>query len=212
MIDAIILAVEYVAGVLGIPAILAHAVAVAAVLSAGCLGVIGKERRQRLMQALRKAGRRLRGNGGTTAALVLVVALGGCSAFQGNTLGETRIQTDFQGNSVKRIEAGGTLVKQMRESGLSGEQVATVMQAVTRPLPQRMSLTDGKDKASITWSVDVAKGKADYSASDVRATDPAKVRAAIAKEAGDDAVAAIEKALPGGISGLIKKLSSAGVL
>ena len=212
MIDAIIVAVEYVAGVLGIPAILVHAIAIGAVLGAGCLGVIGKGRRKRLMQALCKAGGRLRNKSGPTAAILLAVVLGGCSAFQGNTLGETRIETEFQGESVQRIEATAPLVKQMRESGLSGEQVAVVMQAVTRPLPSRMALYDGKDKASVTWSVDVAKGKADYSASDVRATDPAKVKAAIAEAAGDDAVKAIDKALPGGISGLIKALSSAGVL
>ena len=212
MIDAIIVAVEYVAGVLGVPAILVHAVAVVAVLGGGCMGVIGKGRRKRLVQALRKVGGRLRNKGGPTAAVLFAVALGGCAAFESNTLGETRIQTAFQGNSVQRIKATTPLVKQMRESGLSGAQVVTVMQAVTRPLPERMILYDGKDKASITWSVDVAKGKADYSASDVRATDPAKVKAAIAETAGDDAVEAIEKALPGGISGLVEKLSSAGVL
>ena len=81
MIDAIIVTVEYVAGVLGIPVLLVHAVAVVAVLSAGCLGVIGKERRKRLMQALRKVGGRLRDKGGTAAALMLAVALGGCVLF-----------------------------------------------------------------------------------------------------------------------------------
>lgn len=145
------------------------------------------------------------------AASGLAVALGGCAAFEGNTLGETQIKTEFQANSVERIEATAPLVKQMRESGLSGEQVATVMQAVTRPLPQSMSLYDGKDKASINWSVDVAKGTADYSASEVGATSPAKVKQAIAKQAGDDAVAAIEQAFPGGIAGLVEQLKSAGV-
>ena len=78
--------------------------------------------------------------------------------------------------------------------------------------PQRMALTDGKDKAQIDWSVNVAKGTATYGASDVVATDPAKVKATIAETAGDDAVKAIESAFPGGVSGLIDALSAAGAL
>ena len=75
-----------------------------------------------------------------------------------------------------------------------------------------MALYDGKDKAKISWSVNVAEGTATYDASEVGATSPAKVKKAIAENAGDDAVAAIEQAFPGGIAGFVEQLQSAGVL
>lgn len=213
MIDAIILVVEYVAGVLGVPAALVHAVAVAAVLSVGCLGVIGKERRRRLMGALRKAGRRMRGKGGTASAvLAAALVLGGCAAFDSNKLGETSIETQFQGTSVERMKAADDVAAKLSKAGLDGEQIKAVFASVTRPLPSKISLSDGKDKATVDWEVNIAEGTATYNASEVGATDPAKVKATIAENAGDDLVKSIENGFPGGIEGLVEKLSSAGVL
>lgn len=44
-----------------------------------------------------------------------------------------------------------------------------------------ISWIDGKEKADVTMSMDVATGKVDYSARDVKAVDSQKVRAAVEK-------------------------------
>jgi len=148
----------------------------------------------------------------TTIATIALIGLAGCAAFEGNTLGETKIETEFQGNSVERIKAAEPVIAKMAEAGFEPETTQRIMASLTRPLPSRMALTDGKDKAQIDWSVNVAEGTATYSASEVVATDPAQVKARIQEAAGDDAVQAIESAFPGGITGLIDALSQAGAL
>lgn len=152
----------------------------------------------------------------TVQMLVLIgivsVLLVGCSALQGNKLGETRIKGKFQRNSVERIKAGTSLVEQLNKAGVGAENVQKIVAALTRPLPKTLTLTDGKDKEHIEWQLNIAKGTAEYEANKVVATDAAEVKAKIAKEVGDDAVKAIEKALPGGFKGLIDALSEAGVI
>ena len=144
------------------------------------------------------------------ATMMLALVVSGCSFMGGNNLGETRIEAEFQGNSVGRVKAAPPVVEKLKANGLSGKQVAQVMEAVSRPLPKRMILTDGKDKKEITWNLDLDKGRAEYSASDVNATDPSEVKATISEQAGDDAVQAIEKAFPDGVSGLVDTLTNAG--
>lgn len=150
-----------------------------------------------------------------THAIALVALAGivaGCAAFESNTLGETRIETEFQENSVERLEAAQPVLDKLAKAGFEPETTQKIVASLTRPLPSRMALTDGKDKTQIDWSVNVAEGTATYGASDVVATDPGKVKATIAEAAGDDAVQAIENAFPGGVQGLIKALSQAGAL
>mgnify|MGYP006449825677 CR=1 FL=1 len=104
------------------------------------------------------------------------------------------------------------MIDKLAKADLEPETAQQIVASLTRPLPKRMALNDGKDKAQIDWSVNVAKGTATYGASDVVATDPAKVKAKIAETAGDDAVKAIEKAFPGGVSGLVDAMSAVGAL
>lgn len=143
-----------------------------------------------------------------SSVVVLVALLGltaGCSVFEGNTLGETRIETTFQDNSVERMNAAKELIAGL--SKLEPDTAQKVVSALTRPLPANMSLYDGKDKANVDWSVNVTEGTANYSANEVIATSPAQVKVKIAEIAGDDAVEAIENAFPDGVQGLIRALS-----
>jgi len=150
----------------------------------------------------------------TLAAVVIggSVALAGCSAFEGNNLGETRVQAEFPTNHAERIQASEKLVATLADAGVGGDKIAAVMNAVQRPVPGSLTFADGKDKANESWSLNIAQGTAQYDASEVGATSPAKVKAKIAEAAGEDAVKAVEQAFPGGVQGLVDALSQAGVL
>lgn len=76
---------------------------------------------------------------------------------------------------------------------------------------QRVEWKDGKDKASVAARLDLSDGSFEYEASDVRATEPAQVRAAMMEAWGEDTVDAIEAAVPGGLEGLVDALGAAGV-
>jgi len=138
--------------------------------------------------------------------LASALLVGGCSAFQGNTLGETKVEVAFQENAVERIDSAGKLADTLAKAGLNAKQIETVFAAVSRPLPAKMTFYDGKNKAQEAWTVDVAKGKAQYDASDVDATTVAEVKAAIAETVGDDVTNQLENAFPGGLTGLVEKI------
>ena len=145
-----------------------------------------------------------------TALALAGLAAGGCSFLGGNSLGETEIETQFQASSVDRIKAADDLAGKLSEIGLNAEQTKATIATLTRPLPERITLRDGKDKASVTWNVNIAEGTADYTANDVVSTDAAKWKARIAKNAGDDAVKAIEQSFEGGVKGLVNAIQGAG--
>lgn len=140
------------------------------------------------------------------AVIAAGLVLGGCSALQGNKLGETKVEVDFQGNVVERIDSAGELATQLNKAGLSAEEVKIVLTTITRPLPKTMTFRDGKDKASEKWTVDIAEGKTQYQASEIDAATVAGVKADISEAIGDDLTKQLENAFPDGIAGLIEKI------
>jgi hypothetical protein len=69
-------------------------------------------------------------------ALAGIVA--GCAAFESNTLGETRIETEFQENSVERLEAAQPVIDKLAKAGFKPETTQRIVASLTRPLPSRM--------------------------------------------------------------------------
>ena len=63
-------------------------------------------------------------------------------------------------------------------------------------------IIDGKEKANIAFKVDLKSGVAEYSATDVKAFDGQKARAALEAEISDD----IKEAFPGLIDGIVRAL------
>lgn len=133
----------------------------------------------------------------TTAAFAAFgVLLAGCSVFQGSRLGETETRAEFQ--SVPEI------ISAIGEACPDCSEEAYV--AALAAVPAVIEYRDGKDKAEIGASLSLGSGSFDYEASDVGATSPAEVRAAIVDSVGEDTAEAIEDGFPGGLEGFISVL------
>ena len=134
---------------------------------------------------------------------LVAVSLAGCGLTgTGGRLGETDMRSEFQSVS-EIIQAIGEACPEC------GDEVYV---AAITAVPDQITYRDGKDKADIEADLAIGGGGFSYSAADEGATAPAEVRARITEAAGDDAVAAIEGAFPGGLTGLVELLTKGGGL
>jgi len=155
----------------------------------------------RVRRAIGTAIRKARGRGGTAAALAFAaLALGGCAAGAGGSLGETRVTADFD----SRAEAARAAAEAQCE-GVSDD----VLKAALAPSPAQITMAGGQDKQQVGWTLDIADGTASYDASEVVATDPAAVRARIVGDLTAEQRKALESALPGGIGALVDRIVGA---
>lgn len=69
--------------------------------------------------------------------------------------------------------------------------------------PKSVRIIDGKEKADVTFEVDLNAGKASYSASDVRAFDGQKFAADVAKVQANEQGQTIREIAPGAIDGIV---------
>ena len=158
---------------------------------------VGRIRRAVITACKRAAGR----GGGSAGAVLAALVLAGCGLTgTGGRLGETDMQSRFQ-PVPEIVQAIGEACPEC------GDEVYV---AAITAVPAEITYRDGKDKADIQADLTIGGGGFAYSAADEGATAPAEVRARITEAAGDDAVAAIENAFPGGLTGLVELLTGGG--
>lgn len=92
-----------------------------------------------------------------------------------------------------------TTPESVESAGLSDWQV----EFTNDGKPKSFRIKDGKEKANVSFSVDLQSGRAEYSATDVRAFDGQAFAAEVAKVQANEQGQTLRDVAPGAINGIV---------